>query len=162
MSVKCLADEYVIVKKNEISYVYNSLYEESEKGLFWTAIIELLLPEASDYYIPICIELRNTQDDVIIGKKLDVVGTNAYQYFIAKHQYEKWKKTYGLAQKIIILLSVLIDVMMGYLFWKTHFHWIIGGCFICVLLLSLGTLIKLEVNNHKRKRYGIKDIKFKN
>ena len=48
MSVKCLAEDYVIVEKEDKSYVYNSLYEDSEKGLFWAAFLELLLPEASD------------------------------------------------------------------------------------------------------------------
>lgn len=35
MSVKCLAEDYVIVEKEDKSYVYNSLYEDSEKGLFY-------------------------------------------------------------------------------------------------------------------------------
>lgn len=41
MSVKCLADDYVVVEKENKSYVYNSLYEDSEKGLFLAAFLEL-------------------------------------------------------------------------------------------------------------------------
>lgn len=41
MSVKCLAEDYVIVEKEDKSYVYNSLYEDSEKGLLLAAFLEL-------------------------------------------------------------------------------------------------------------------------
>lgn len=156
MSVKCLAEDYVVVEKEDKSYVYNSLYESSEKGLFWAAFLELLLPEASDYYIPVCIEIKNNQDNVIVGKKLEVIGTKDFQYFIAKHQYEKWKKTYGFAEKILEILCVLINVLLGYLFWKTGFQLAAGIILICMLLISLGAVLKLEMNNHRRKKYEIR------
>lgn len=156
MSVKCLADDYVVVEKEDKSYVYNSLYEDTEKGLLLAAFLELLLPEASDYYIPICIEIKNNQDNVIVGKKLEVIGTQDFQYFIAKHQYEKWKRTYGFAEKILEILCVLINVLLGYLFWKMGFQLAIGINFMFVLLISIGAVLKLEMNNHRRKKYEIR------
>lgn len=160
MSIKCLADDYIVKEKDDLFYVYNELYESSQKGLFWASVIGLLLPEASDYYIPICVEIKKTQDEVTIGKKLDVIGTNNFRYFIAKHQYEKWRHTYGIAIKIVFLLCVLINMAMGYLFFKTGSQLAMGICFGCVLLLSLGAVIKLEMSNRKRRKYEIVDIRF--
>lgn len=160
MNIKCLADDYAVVERKDMSYVYNKVYEESQKGLFLSSVIGLLLPEGEDYYIPICIEIKKTQAFITITKKLEVMGTNDFKYFIAKHQYEKWKRTYGIAKNVIIILSILVNVFLGLLYGKTGYNIVMGGCFGIVLLLSIFGITKLEITNRKRKKYGIRDIKF--
>lgn len=160
MNVKCLADNYSIVEKNEKFYAYNKLYEGAGKDLLLSSMIGLLLPESEDYYIPLCIEMKKSKEAIIIGKKLEVIGTNDFEYFIAKHQYGKWKKTYGIAKNIIIILSILINVFLLLLYIKTSYNMAIGVCFGIVLLLSVFGITKLAVKNRNRKKYGIREIEF--
>lgn len=62
-------------------------------------------------------------------KKLEVIGEADYSYFIAKHQYQKWKITYRITKSIIFILSFLINVLSVYLFWRTHFQLLMG--YVC-------------------------------
>lgn len=160
MNIKCLADDYAVVERNDMFYAYNKLYEGAEKGLLLSSIIGLLVPDSDDYYIPLCIGMKKSQKDITIGKKLEVTGTNDFEYFIAKHQYEKWKKTYGFAKNVIIIFSVLFNVLLLFLYNQTGYHITIGVCFGIVLLLSIFGITKLVVRNKNRKKYGIKDIEF--
>ena len=45
-----------------------------------------------------------------------VEGSADFEYFIAKYQYEKWKKTYRMIKSIILLMGLLIDAFLIYLF----------------------------------------------
>lgn len=160
MSLKCLASDYVVIERDGIYYAYNKMYEENKKLILASAILGLFIPEASDYFIPICIEIREMNNDVVITKKLDVRGSNNYRYFIASHQYEKWKKVNLIIKNIIYIMSIGIDVLFGYVFIKTKFHFLIGICFVFLLFLTIGAILKLEINNKKRKQFEIMDIAF--
>lgn len=160
MTIKCLADDYIVKEKDKKFYVYNELYEGSLKSLFWASIVGLLLPDASDYYIPICVEIEKTHNEVTVGKKLDVFGTNDFKYFIAKHQYEKWKRTYKIAIQLLVIMCILINFAMGYLLFKSAFKLAMVVCSLCFLLLSLGAVIKLYRSNAKRIKHEIIDINF--
>ncbi|MCD8125428.1 MAG: hypothetical protein LUE23_10475, partial [Lachnospiraceae bacterium] len=69
MRLKCLASDYTAVERNGVYYVYNELYEENEKKLLASALLGLLIPELSDYYIQICMEIKAADQDVVISKK---------------------------------------------------------------------------------------------
>ena len=43
MNIKCLADDYAVVERNDMFYAYNKLYEGAEKGLLLSSIIGLLV-----------------------------------------------------------------------------------------------------------------------
>ena len=160
MSVKCLASDYVVTERNGISYVYNKIYEENEKMILAAAILGLFIPEASDYYIPICIEITDCNSDVVVTKKLQVEGSGNYRYFIASHQYKKWKRVYLVIKSIVYIISIVIDVLFAYLFIKTNFNFLLGICVVCLLFLTCGAILKLEISNRRKRRFEIIDIAF--
>ena len=160
MSIKCLADDYGVKENKRMHYVYNKMYEEPLKSLIIASVFGLLIPDAADYYIPICIEIEKYEGNIIIGKKLEVIGNAEYRYFIAKHQYDKWKKTYKIIKSIIIAVGFLIDGLFLYLFWKMHCQRILEICVIGMFFLTIGAVVKLESNNRKRKKYAVVDITF--
>lgn len=160
MSIECLANDYIIKEQNDMYYVYNELYEESFKAILTSSLLGMLIPEAEDYYIPIGIEIKKTQEKVIIEKNLDVIGKCDFRYFIARHQYKKWKKTYCIIKNIIFTLSLLLNMFSILLFWNTNFNWLLGLCVVCTLFLTFGAIIKLELHNKKRRKYEMIDITF--
>lgn len=160
MGIKCLASDYVVKEKDGIYYVYNEMYEESLKALVIAALFGLLIPEAEDYYVPICIQIKEYEGNITIGKKLEVIGEADYSYFIAKHQYERWEKTYRIVKSVIFIFCFLIDILSVFLFWKTHFQLLMGVCVGVMLFLTIGAIAKLEWNNRKRKKYKVVDITF--
>lgn len=160
MSIRCLANDYVVKEKDNIYYVYNEVYEDTLGKIIIASLIGLLIPEASDYYLPICIKIKKTQGHIIITKNLEVNGSGDFKYFIAKHQYEKWKKTYCIIKNIIFMIGLLIDVFLIYLFLRFKFNVAIGLCVAGMLFLTIGAIIKLDRSNKKRMKYEMIDILF--
>lgn len=58
MSIRCLANDYVVKEKDNIYYVYNEVYEDTLGKIIIASLIGLLIPKASDYYLPICIKIK--------------------------------------------------------------------------------------------------------
>lgn len=160
MNIKCMASDYVIKEKNSMYYVYNEVYEGSIKMIFIAFLIGLLIPNASDYYVPVCVEIKKKQQDIIVKKNLQIIGSDDYRYFIAKHQYVKWKKIYRIFKSIILVLTLFLNICFVLLFLKSNFNIIIGLCMLGVFFLSLGAVIKLEWNNYRRKQYEMIEIIF--
>lgn len=160
MSIKCLAQDYVIKENDDVYYVYNQMYEETLGKIMIALIIGLLIPEASDYYLPICIKIRKTKEDIIVRENLEVIGNTDFEYFVAKHQYKKWNKIFRGTKNIILMLSMLINIFLIYLFWKLKFNLVVGLCMVFMLFISIGAIVKLEWNNKKRMKYEMIDIVF--
>lgn len=158
MNIRCLADDYAVKEKNSIYYVYNVLYEEELKKVLFALLIGLFIPEASDYYIPICIQIKKPQGAILIRENLEVIGSAEIEYFIIKHQYKKWKKAYAIVRSIIYTLCVLLVLGFISLFLKTNYHFVMGICVVAVIFLALGAILKLELNNKKRKKYEVRDM----
>lgn len=160
MNIKCLANDYVVEEKDDMYYIYNEVYEDTLKKIIVASLFGLLIPEASDYCLPICIEIRKTQSHIIVTEKLEVKGSTDFKYFIARHQYQKWKKTYCIIKSMIFMLGLLIDAFFVYLFLKLRFNLGIGLCAGTMLFLTIAAITKLELNNRKRMKYEMIDIAF--
>lgn len=160
MNIKCLANDYVVEEKDDMYYVYNEVYEDALIKIIAASLFGLLIPEASDYYLPLCIQIRKTQGNIIVTEKLEVKGRTDFKYFIARHQYQKWKKAYSIIKSIIFILGLLIDAFLVYLFLKSNFSVGMGLCAGAMLFLMIGAVIKLELNNRKRMKYEMIDIAF--
>jgi hypothetical protein len=109
MNIKCLAENYVVRESGDSHFVYNEIYEGSTKFIFLAALLGIFYPDASEYNIPVCIELKNCDGTITIGKKLEVIGNADATCFIAKHQYQKWKK-------ISLLVGIIATCMMVILY----------------------------------------------
>lgn len=96
----------------------------------------------------------------MITEKLDIKGRADFKYFIAKHQYQKWKKVYTVVIGIIIMLGLTIDASLVYLFFKLECNLLMGVCAVFMLFITVGAVVKLELNNRKRMKYEIIDISF--
>lgn len=153
-----MASDYVVREKDGMYYVYNEVYEDTLGKIIAASLLGLLLPEASDYYLPICIKMKKTEGNIIVTKNLEVKGSLDFKYFIAKHQYQKWKKANRIIKSIIFMLGLLIDVFFIYLFWKSEFNAAMGLCTVGMLFLTIGAIVKLEWNNRKRMKYEMIDI----
>lgn len=160
MNIKCLASDYIIKETDDIHYVYNKIYEDTLIKIIIAALIDLFIPEASDYYLPVCIKISKTKGNVVITEKLDIKGGTDFKYFIAKHKYQKWKKVYTVVRGIIIMLGLAIDASLVYLFFKLECNLLMGVCAVIMLIITVGAVVKLEVNNRKRMKYEIIDISF--
>ncbi len=160
MNIKCLASDYIIKETDDIHYVYNKIYEDTLIKIIIAALIDLFIPEASDYYLPVCIKISKTKGNVVITEKLDIKGRVDFKYFIAKHQYQKWKKVYTVVRGIIIMLGLAIDASFVYLLFKLECNLLMGVCAVFMLFITVGAVVKLELNNRKRMKYEIIDISF--
>lgn len=160
LNIKCLASDYIIKETADVYYVYNEIYEDSLIKIIIAALIDLFIPEASDYYLPVCIKISKTKENVVITEKLDIKGRADFKYFIAKHQYQKWKKVYTIVISIIIMLGLAIDASFIYLFLKLEANLLMGACAVIMLIITVGAVVKLELNNRKRMKYEIIDILF--
>lgn len=160
MHIECKASDYVVTKKDGMYYVYNKCYEQDEKLILATALFGLLLPDASDYYLPICIRIRDAKEGVVVTPKLNVIGTEDYDYFISRQQYEKWKRINAVIKYIFFIFSIVIDVLFVYLFLASDFNGLLGICVGALLFLTIGVILKLEITNGKRKRYKMIDMVF--
>lgn len=98
--------------------------------------------------------------NVVITEKLEIKGRADFKYFIAKHQYQKWKKVYTIVRSIIIMLGLAIDASFIYLFLKLEANLLMSACAVIMLIITVGAVVKLEVNNRKRMKYEIIDISF--
>lgn len=160
LNIKCLASDYIIKETADVYYVYNEIYEDSLIKIIIAVLIDLFIPEASDYYLPLCIKISKTKGNVVITEKLEVKGRADFKYFIAKHQYQKWKKVYTIVISIIIMLGLAIDASFIYLFLKLEANLLMGACAVIMLIITVGAVVKLELNNRKRMKYEIIDISF--
>ena len=158
MDIECLASDYVVKEKAGIYYVYNELYEESLISLVIASLFNFFLPEAFNYYIPISIEITQCNGPIVVGKKLEIIGSAKFKYFIAKHQYEKWKIVYRIMQSIIYILCLIIEALFIYWFFKTNYPFVM---IVCIFVMNLFIICaNLKLIERKKKKYPAIDIEF--
>ena len=109
MNITCHAEDYSIEEKEDMIVVSNKVYDSNSILLFLVALLEMLLPDTSTYRLPksIIIPQSNQDQPIIIDKKLNVKGTDQYEYVFINEQLKKWKRSY-LITNIITILAILI------------------------------------------------------
>lgn len=158
MSIRCLANDYDVKQIGNKSYVYNEVYEGTQNQIIAAALLGIFYPDAADYYVPVCIEISNEQEDITIGKKMEVNGKADYRFFIADHQYRKWKKAYFIVMTILYAISLLLNAFSIALVIKTEFSVPAIVCAVIILGISIGAFLRLRMNNRQRLQYDIEDI----
>lgn len=109
MNITCYAEDYSIEEKEDMIVVSNKVYDSNSILLFLVALLEMLLPDTSTYRLPksIVIPQSNQDQPIIIDKKLNVKGTDQYEYVFINEQFKKWKRSY-LITNIITILAILL------------------------------------------------------
>lgn len=159
MKIECKAENYkYIISANKV-FFYNELYNNKSIALFFTAIVEALIPDVNSFDLPLAVEVEISNDTISLEKELEVHGTNKYSYFIPLEHYNKWKKTYAFIYWCIILIELLICCILMYIFvGPSNFNWLVG-IIIAVFLLMIGFLFyKFQKQLKLLKKYPIKHI----
>ena len=160
MSIKLLSQEHAVEERDGKYYVYSPLYECPVGVIFMTALADVIYPLSETFLIPLCVEIEKGTEVVTVGEKLEVSGTEQYRYFIAKRQYENWRKTYYVLMKCVCVLILLLNAFCIYLFWDENFDAVMGMVETCVALLSIVTIGKFKRDIKKRMQYEMRDIRF--
>ncbi len=160
MSVKLLSPEYEVVERDNKYYVYDPSYENSVTFIFLGALMDVIYPLPDTFLIPLCLEIEKGPEEVTVNEKLEVTGTTKYKYFIAKKQYENWKKTYYALQRFLCLLILLINLLCIYLFWDTNYSIGMGVAVACIAGLTAVIFRKFRSEIKMRMKYEMRDVKF--
>ena len=142
--MNCMNENYTYRTDGKRTIIYNSYYENTNLFLLLvTAIIELFLPDKDSFDIPVAIEIFDTNKKIVIDKKLNVTGSNQYNYFIPRKHYEKWKRSYAIALCLMITLHLLISALVLYIFVVPgHFNPLSEITFLIVLAMLLLLILK--------------------
>lgn len=160
MQIKCKADNYTYIKREGRIVVFNEIYSNKTSMIFLCAILSILLPDIKYYFIPLAIDIDVTEDSNIqIDKNLNVLGTSHYKYFIPKEHYYKWKKTFRLIFGLIIILELLLNLLILYIFlFSARFNFGAGLAFFCCIFFTFYMGYKYVSRNYFIKKYEIKEL----
>ncbi len=126
MKIICSAIEYTVEEKDSYYLVYNRLYSANLFALLLAALLEMFMPDPSTYKIPKCVLIPKEHNDntkvVEIDKRLNVFGTNQYEYVLIRKQYNNWKLSYFLTTVITILMSIALIAFVAYIGYGNGFN----------------------------------------
>jgi len=157
MSIKCNADNYVIKSENGKVLVYNELYECKSYLLLLCAWLDLF-NQGSHSVPPIAISFDETDSDVLVDKKSNVIGTKNFDKFIPSKHYKKWKFTYSLVNTVFLTLNSVVWLVLLYIM-RQKKNFILFAIFTMVLAFTLISLIR-QMRTEKKiiEKYDLRGV----
>lgn len=142
MKVKCKADYYVCEYHDGDYVVYNELYEnQSLASLVLMAITEVFIPGVNGFGKPQAIYIHQPEGMVVVEEDLSVTGSTDYEYFVLDRHLAKWRKSYGLVGRLFLVLGLLLEALLFYLFvFESSYDLCTGLFFLAMLGLFISFL----------------------
>lgn len=161
MKIYCNAEYYDYKVEDNKVFFYNKLYNSKTVILFLTAIIEAILPDINGFNLPLAVEAEIGNNNISLGKKLELFGTEKYSYFIPYEHYCKWKKTYAFIYLCMILAEILVSAIVLYIFIGPSGLNPLVGLVLVLLAFVVGILVFKFVKQLKMvSKYQIKHKTF--
>lgn len=155
MKVNCQAENYTYIQKGERLFFFNEIYNDKTWKIFMASIAEIFLPSTKSFSIPVAIEVTPDENaEVVLDKSMGIKGCKKAEFFIPQTHYNKWKKTYLIANLILIAIACLICTLLAFVFASSP-EILMGVALFIVVLLTAVFIGKLVQQFKLIKKYGI-------